>query len=191
MSEPSLYPAFLKLAGLPVLVVGGGQVAAHKVIGLCDAGARVTIVAPSISPALKARADVSVVARAFEERDLDGARWVVAAATPEVNRAVARAADARGLFVNAVDDPEPATAYLGGVVRRGGVTVAISTGGDAPALAGLLREALDAILPDDLDQWMEVARAARADWKARALPMAERRPLLLRRLEQIYTRGVS
>jgi uroporphyrin-III C-methyltransferase/precorrin-2 dehydrogenase/sirohydrochlorin ferrochelatase len=191
MSEPSLYPVFLKLAGLPVLVVGGGQVAAHKVIGLVDAGARVTIVAPAITPALAARADVILVERAFEDRDLDGMRWVVAAATPEVNRAVARAAAARGLFVNAVDDPEPASAYLGGVVRRGGVTVAISTGGDAPALAGLLREALDAILPDDLDQWMEVARAARADWKARALPMAERRPLLLRRLEQIYARGAS
>jgi|GEM_PF-1484959 len=113
-------------------------------------------------------------------------RWVVAAATPEVNRDVAAAAAARGLFVNAVDDKASATAYLGGVVRRGEVTVAISTGGIAPALAGLLREALDALLPDDLERWIEVARDARASWKRTAVPMTERRPLLLRALDRIY-----
>jgi uroporphyrin-III C-methyltransferase/precorrin-2 dehydrogenase/sirohydrochlorin ferrochelatase len=186
-----VYPVFLKLAGLRVVVVGGGEVAAHKTAGLIEAGARVTVVAPVFCDALLAREDVVRLEKPFEPGDLDGARWVVAAATPPVNRNVAAAAEARGLFVNAVDDPEPATAYLGGVVRRGDVTVAISTGGGAPALAGLLREALDAILPDELEQWMEVARAARADWKARALPMHERRPLLLRRLEQIYARGAS
>ena len=67
-------------------------------------------------------------------------------------------------------------------MRRDGVTVAISTGGGAPALAGLLREALDAILPDELDRWFDVARAARADWRALVVPIAERRPLLLRAL---------
>ncbi len=189
MPEPALYPVFLKLAGLPVVVVGGGEVAAHKTLGLIAAGAHVTIVAPQIAAALRARTDVWLVERAFVASDLDGARWVVAAATPEVNREVAAAAGARGLFVNAVDDPEPATAYLGGVVRRGGVTVAISTDGLAPALAGLLREALDAILPAELDRWSEVARAARADWKAAGLPMAERRPLLLRTLQHLYPIG--
>ena len=186
-----LYPVFLKLAGLRVVVVGGGEVAAHKTAGLIEAGARVTIVAPVFCDSLRLRDDVTLVEKSFEPSDLDGARWVVAAATPSVNREVAAAASAKNIFVNAVDDPANATAYLGGVVRRGDVTVAISTGGDAPALAGLLREALDAMLPDDLDQWMEVARAARADWKARALPMHERRPLHLRRLEQIYARSVS
>src|SRR5262249_38158856 len=182
-----VYPVFLKLAALPVVVVGGGEVATHKVAGLIAAGARVTIVAPAITAALRARPDVTLVERAFAPADLDGARWVVAAATPAVNREVAAAAGARNLFVNAVDDPEPATAYLGGVVRRAAVTVAISTGGGAPALAGLLREALDAILPDDLERWIDVARAARADWKARAVAMAERRPLLLRALNLLYT----
>ncbi len=181
-----LYPVFLKLEGLRVVVVGGGEVASHKLGGLIDAGAKVTVVAPSIVAAIRER-DVQLVEREFRDDDLDGARWVVAAATPAVNAAVAKAAEARGLFVNAVDDPAHASAYLGGVVRRGGVTVAISTAGDAPALAGILREALDAVLPEDLDQWMAVARAARADWKARALPMTERRPLLLKRLQEMYS----
>jgi siroheme synthase-like protein len=98
-----------------------------------------------------------------------------------------RLRDGRGLFVNAVDDKAAATAYLGGIVRRGPVEIAISTGGIAPALAGLLREALDAILPQDLDRWIDVANAARRDWKAAHVPMPERRPLLLRALDKLYS----
>lgn len=190
MAEP-LYPVFLKLAGMRVVVVGAGPVAASKLDGLVAADARVTVVAPEISDAIRARTDVTIVERGFEPADLDGARWVIAAAPPAVNRAVAIAAEARQLFVNAADDRAAATAYLGGVIRRGEVGIAISTGGTAPALAGLLREALDAILPLDLHHWTAVARQARSDWKAAGVPMTARRPLLLRALEQIYAREPS
>jgi len=183
----TLYPVFLKLAGQPVVVVGGGTVAAGKLDGLLAAGARVTVIAPRVRDAVREQA--TVLEREFEASDLDGARWVVAAATPEVNREVAAAATARGLFCNAVDDPEVATAYLGGVVRRGDVEIAISTGGVAPALAGLLREALEALLPHDLESWIEVAIRARAQWKRDRIPMHERRPLLLRALDRIYARS--
>lgn len=184
-AEPALYPVFLKLAGLRVVVVGGGPVAASKLDGLCAAGADVTVIAPAICDEIRARS-VALHERGFDDSDLDGARWVVAAATPEVNRRVAAAADARGVFVNAVDDVASASAYLGGVVRRGAVTVAISTGGLAPALAGLMREALDAVLPHDLARWIDVATTARGEWKRAGTPMAERRPLLLRALDRIY-----
>jgi uroporphyrin-III C-methyltransferase/precorrin-2 dehydrogenase/sirohydrochlorin ferrochelatase len=180
----SLYPVFLKLDGHRVVVVGGGTVAAGKLDGLLAAGARVTVVAPQVLASIRER--VTVIDAAFEPAQLDGARWVVAAATPEVNREVAAAATARGLFCNAVDDPAVATAYLGGVVRRGQVEIAISTGGTAPALAGLLREALDAVLPEQLDRWIDVANEARRDWKAAKVPMAERRPLLVRALRKLY-----
>ena len=185
----TLYPVFLKLVGLIVVVVGGGPVAASKLDGLLAAGARVTVVAPQVVPAIRGR--VPVIEAAFEPAHLDGARWVVAAATPEVNRQVAAAATARGLFVNAVDDPEVASAYLGGVVRKGGVELAISTAGHAPALAGLLREALEALLPDDLTRWREVAEAARAEHKRTNVPIGERRPLLLRALDRLYPRGAA
>jgi len=184
---------FLKLAGLPVVVVGGGTVAASKLAGLLEAGARITVIAPSISAAIRTRAVASPIARpitlierGFQPGDLDGARWVVAAATPEVNRAVAEAAEARGLFVNAVDDVAAASAYLGAVIERGPAVLAISTGGLAPALAGLVREALEAVLPDDLERWIDVAVAVRADWKRAGTPIAARRPLLLRALDRIY-----
>ncbi|MEO6776005.1 MAG: NAD(P)-dependent oxidoreductase, partial [Kofleriaceae bacterium] len=114
----TLYPVFLKLAGLPVIIIGGGPVAAGKLDGLLAAGARVTVIAPHVIAAIREH-EVTVVLAEFKPAQLDGARWVVAAATPEVNRAVAAAATARGLFVNAVDEPATATAYLGGVVRRG------------------------------------------------------------------------
>lgn len=187
MRREALYPVFLKLTGLPVVVVGGGPVAAQKLDGLLAAGARVTVIAPVTIDEVRNRA--TVIERAFVPADLDGARWVVAAATPEVNREVAAAAAARGLFVNAVDDPEVASAYLGGVIRRGDVEIAISTGGIAPALAGLLREALDALLPHDLDAWVELAVSERAGWRQRRVPIAERRPLLLRALDRLYARA--
>lgn len=180
-----LYPVFLHLRERPVLLVGGGSIAAHKLEGLLEAGARVTVVAPDIGDRL-IKPNVRLVPRAFEPADLDGKWYAVAAATPEVNRAVAEAAEVRGIFVNAVDDTESASAYLGGVVRKAGVTVAVSTGGSAPALAGLLREALDAVLPDDLDRWVEAAVRLRARWREDKLPIADRRPQLLRALQEIY-----
>ena len=88
--------------------------------------------------------------------------------------------------MNAVDDPAHATAYLGGVVRRSDLTVAISTGGRAPALAGLLREALEAWLPEEIDRWLASADEARREWKRDAVPMHERRPRLLEALNRLY-----
>ena len=183
----TLFPLFLKLQGRRVLVVGGGPVAASKINALLAAGADVTVVAPDMRPEIEG-SSVTRWRREFSPDDLAGIWLVVAAATPPVNREVATAADSRGVFVNAVDDPPNASAYLGGVVRRGGVTLAISTEGHAPALAGLLREALDAVLPPDLDRWMAEARAIRPRWLARGVPMAERRPQLLRALNALYTR---
>jgi uroporphyrin-III C-methyltransferase/precorrin-2 dehydrogenase/sirohydrochlorin ferrochelatase len=184
---PALLPIFLKLQGRKVLVVGGGPVAAAKIASLRDTGALITVVAPEISSALRAQA-VSVLPRPFAPPDLDGAWLVIAAAPPEVNRQVAAAVEASGrpLFVVAVDDPTAASAYGGGTLRRGGVTVAISTDGQAPALAGLLREGLEAVIPADLDAWVAEARALRAGWRADRVPLAQRRPLLLRALNRLY-----
>ena len=182
---PDLLPLFLNLRGRRVVMVGAGPVAASKLTSLLAAGADVVVVAPEVHPEISA-AGVTVCQRAFAPTDLDGAWLVVAAAPPTVNRQVADAAEERRLIVNAVDDPPNATAYLGGVVRRDGVTLAISTSGVAPAIAGLLREAIDAVLPADVADWMTVARASRAEWKRDGVPMAERRPLLLRALNRLY-----
>lgn len=181
----SRLPVFLRFDGRHVVVVGGGAIAAAKVPALLEAGAEVTVIAPDIAPEID-RSKVRVVQRAFLPADLDGAWFVTAAATPDVNRQVRRAAEARAVFVNAVDDPANATAYLGGTIARGGVTVAISTAGKAPALAGLLREAFDEIVPQDIDAWVtrahELSRRQRAD----GVPMTDRRPQLLDALNRLY-----
>lgn len=182
---PHLLPLFLNLSGRDVLLVGGGPVAAGKLQSLVDAGARVRVVAPDIIPQIEATG-VDIVRRGFEAPDLDGAWLVVAAANPDVNRQVAAAAEGRRVFVNAVDDPPNASAYLGGVLRRDGVTMAVSTSGAAPALAALLREAIDAVLPEDLGAWMAEARQQRAIWRRDLVPMAARKPRLLQALNDLY-----
>ncbi len=181
----SLLPLFLNLTGRAVLLVGAGCVAEGKLQQLLAAGARVRVVAPAVSPTIRA-AGVEIVERPFLPSDLEGMWLVVAAADSEVNRAVADAAEARHIFVNAVDDPANASAFLSGVVRRAGVTIAISTSGDAPALTALLREALDAVLPDDLEAWVAAAREQRAFWRRTQVPIEQRKPLLLRRLNRLY-----
>ena len=180
-----MFPAFLNLESRRVVLVGGGRVAAGKLESLLTAGARVTVVAPEVRAEIE-REGVNIVRRRFEEHDLDGAWWVVAAAPSEVNRLVQAAAEARRIFVNAVDDPRHATAFAGGVVRRAGVTIAISTDGRAPALAGLLREALDAWLPCELDVWMKASDDARRAWREQSVPMEARRPQLLETLNRLY-----
>jgi len=180
-----MYPVFLRLSGRRVVLVGGGRVAAGKLQGLLAEGALVTVVAPEIRQELK-QPGVTLEHRAFEVTDLDDAWYVVTAAPHDVNREVLAAAAHRRIFVNAVDDPPHATAYAGGVVRRDGVTIAVSTDGRAPALAGLIREALEAWLPGDLDHWMSAADEARRSWKRDGVPMERRRPMLLETLNRLY-----
>ena len=183
MSE--LLPLFLTLTGRRVVLVGGGRVAAAKLRQLLAAGADVLVVSPETTPDIDG-ANVAIERREFAPADLDRAWLVVAAAPPEVNREVARAADARRIFVNAVDDPANATAFLSGVVRRDGVTIAISTSGAAPGLTGLLREALDAVLPRELGRWIDEARRQRVVWRRNRVEMDKRRPLLLDALNALY-----
>ncbi|HSD72705.1 MAG TPA: bifunctional precorrin-2 dehydrogenase/sirohydrochlorin ferrochelatase [Thermoanaerobaculia bacterium] len=185
-----VFPVFLKLAGRKVLVVGGGRVAAAKLEGLSRSGAHVTVVAPDFCREV-ASSGVTLRSRGFEPDDLDDVWYVVAAATPEVNRRVAVAAEERRVFVNAVDDPASASAYAGGVFRRGNLTVAISTEGEAPAVAGLLREALELLIPDDIETWLEESRRQKRVWRERAVPMPERRPLMLRALNRLYEENDS
>src|SRR5262249_25997756 len=131
-------------------------------------------------------AGVQLVRRALGPSDLEGAWVVVAAAPPHVNRDVREAAEQRGVFVNAVDHPDTCSAYAGGVLTRGGMTVAVSSNGEAPALAGLLREALEEVLPDDLERWLAEARVQRKRWRAEGVPMSRRRRRWRRARHRLY-----
>ena len=155
----SLFPAFVKLEGRAVLVVGGGAIATSKIPTLLQAGARVTVVAPEITGELAERAgqgEITWLGKAFEAGDLDGKFLVIAAtAIAELNTAVFREADARQILCNAVDDIENCHFYYGAVVQRGDLQIAISTNGKSPALAQRLRRELEEQFRPEYAGWVE------------------------------------
>jgi precorrin-2 dehydrogenase/sirohydrochlorin ferrochelatase len=138
------YPLFLDLRGKPCVVVGGGKVAERKAVSLLAAGARLTVVSPALTPRLREEKDkgrLRHVERAFRPGDLKGAFLVIAATDDEkVNRAVAGRKD---LLVNVVDRPEHCNFIVPSSVRRGPLTVAISTSGTSPAMARAIREDME------------------------------------------------
>jgi len=154
------YPVCLDMTARPCLVVGGGQVAERKVAGLLDAGARVTVVSPSATDRLRAwarAARIRLLLREYAAPDLAG-HAVVFVATDDgrINAGVARDARAVGVLVNAVDDPAHCDFILPAVLRRGEITVAVSTGGASPALARAVRDELGGYL--DRDDYAALAR---------------------------------
>jgi len=145
-----LYPLFADLSGRQVLVVGGGVVGERKVAALLESGARVTVGAPDLTPALLGWVNdgqVQWLQGPFEDDWLEQA-WLVIAATSdaELHRHIAALADARRIFVNVVDDAEQSSFHVPAVIDRAPVTIAISSGGHAPMLARLLRERLEVLI---------------------------------------------
>jgi precorrin-2 dehydrogenase/sirohydrochlorin ferrochelatase len=141
------YLVNLVLDGRPVVVVGGGEVAARKVADLLAAKASVTVVA--LEPCEKIRALASERRlrgewRAYRAGDLEGAFLAIAALDDDaVNAEVAREASARGVLVNVVDRPALCTFTVPATMHRGDLTVAVATEGRSPALAGVLREEIE------------------------------------------------
>ena len=156
------YPLCLEMTARRCLVVGGGPVAERKVAGLLESGARLTVVSPSGTDRLRdwSRADrVRLLLREYAASDLRGHSIVfVATDDGRVNADVARDARAAGVLVNAADDPAHCDFILPAVLRRGELTVAVSTGGASPALARTVRDELDAYL--DREDYTALARVA-------------------------------
>ncbi len=187
----SLYPIFADLTGRRVLVVGAGSVGARKIEALLAAGARVVVGAPRLGEHVAARVrDGSVTHLDGEFRPdwIDGA-WLVIAATGDtrVNRAVAEAAEARGVFANVVDDAALCSFQVPAVIDRGPLVVAVSTGGTAPVLARLVRERLEALLDGSLATLATLASRWRERIRARLPNLGARR----RFLEEIFTGDVA
>jgi len=159
------YPLFAIIAGKPCLVVGGGAVGERKVLDLLAAGAKVTVVSPDLTPKLAelaARGEIRSLRRNFHPEQVDGMTLVIGATDdPEVNRRVSAAAQSRGVFVNIVDAPELCTFIVPAQVRRGDLTVAISTGGASPALAHRLKLELEDYFGADYGVYLALLQAIR------------------------------
>lgn len=158
----------LDLHDVPVLVVGGGRVGARKVAGLAAAGARVRLVAELIDGAVDRSLLHDERERPFVDADLDDVRLVVTATgDPAVDAAVSAAARARGLWVNAADQPVDCDFILPAIARSGRVTAAISTDGTSPALAQALRDRVGTLLTEAVARLAEELAAERADLQCR------------------------
>ena len=187
----ALFPAFLKLTGRFCLVVGAGRVAEDKIESLLFAGGDVRVVAPKATSRVRALArakKISLDARPFRSRDLNGAFLVVAAtSSPALHAKIFAEARHRGVLCNVVDDPEHCDFYYGAVVRRGALQIAISTEGHSPALAQRLKKEIAREFGPSYDSWLAEIGSRRKQLLAqRKLPPA-RRNALLHRLASEYS----
>ncbi len=173
------FPIFLKLADEPVLVVGGGEVAARKIDLLLRTGAKVTVVAPEVIESvarLAAAGTIVHVAAEFQPEHLNGVRVAIAATNKHsVNAWVARQAESRNIPVNVVDDRELSRFIVPAIVDRSPVVVAVASSGDAPVLTRRIREKLEAFLPQRLSVLAKLAGKLRPTVKARVEEPAARR----------------
>jgi precorrin-2 dehydrogenase/sirohydrochlorin ferrochelatase len=143
------YPIILvDLANTPCAVIGGGEVAARKVAALRQAGARPVVISPALCQPLRRQVmahEIDAVEREYRPGDLAGVRLVIAATDdPQTNEAVWHEARSAGCLVNVVDDPARCNFYVPATVRRGALTLSVSTEGRSPSLARRIREALEA-----------------------------------------------
>ena len=158
-----LYPLFMDVLGARCTVVGGGGVASRKVRGLLESGASVVVISPEVAPEIEGM-DVTVERRAYRPGDLAGSSLAFAATdSREVNAAVALEAKEGGIPVNVADRPAEGDFALPSVLRRGGLQVAVSTGGASPTLARRIRDAME---PSFAVEWagiVERFRTARGE----------------------------
>lgn len=172
-------PIFADLKQRPVLVVGGGDVAARKVSLLQRAGAEIRIVAQSLSPELEQQRQqgrVLWLGKTFDPQQLDDVFLAIAATDDNaLNAAVFAEADKRRVLANVVDDQPRCSFIFPSIIDRSPLVVAVSSSGQAPVLARLLREKLEALLPASLGQMAQVAGRWRGQVKQRLASIGERR----------------
>lgn len=176
------YPIFLiGLAHRRCVVVGGGREAEYKVQSLLDSDAAVTIISAKITRQLHALAEKGVinwVERNYQRGDLAGAFLVIATGRdPETNAQIWEEAESEGVLMNVVDDPAHCNFIAGSIVRRGPLTIAISTGGNAPALAVRLRQRLEDEIGPEYGEFLELVEDLRGPLTARYSDFQKRRAL--------------
>lgn len=161
------YPVNLNVCGQPVLVVGGGRIAASKVAGLTHAGARVTVIAPTAVPAITHDQRIEWRQRRYEEGEVAKYRLaVVATNDPMLNSQVYKDADKAGVWINSADDPTHCTFTLPAVSLHGDLQLTVSTNGRSPAVAAWIRSLLDRWIRPEHTQVLALASEVRKELRA-------------------------
>ncbi|MBI1912057.1 MAG: bifunctional precorrin-2 dehydrogenase/sirohydrochlorin ferrochelatase [Deltaproteobacteria bacterium] len=159
------YPVFLDIKGKPCVIVGGGEVAERKALSLLSAGASVKVISPNATKTLNTlvkEGSIERLRRKYKKGDLNGAVLAISASdSKEVNKAVYEEAQEARIPVNVVDDPAHCGFIVPSVVQRGGLTIAISTGGRSPLLAKTIRQELEKSYGEEYETFVEVLGAVR------------------------------
>ena len=175
------YPIFVNLKDQPCTVIGGGKIAEGKVEGLLDAGAMITVISPALTPALQNLADekqFTYIERIYQNGDLDGAFMVICATDQnDINHRVWLDASENHQLVNVVDDTPRCNFIAPAILRKGDLSIAISTGGKAPAMAVRLKEFLDKNIGPEYARFLELAGQLRSPL-AKHIPDFETRKAL-------------
>jgi precorrin-2 dehydrogenase / sirohydrochlorin ferrochelatase len=163
-----LFPIFLRLDQLNMLVVGGGAVGLEKVSAIFknSDNANVTLVAPEINEEIKklslAYPNLKLISREYKTEDLEDKDLVIAATNlHELNKRVKKDAESKKIFINVADTPELCDFYLSSVVKKGDLKIAISTNGKSPTFAKRMREMLEEVLPEGIDSVLENLKVIR------------------------------
>lgn len=160
------YPIFLDIAGRRCAVIGGGKVALRKARALDDAGAKLVIVAPEISPEIieEFSGFQEIRHKQYDPTDIAGCFIVVAATDNTVlNSLIAADCREESILVNAVDQPNDCDFHVPGIIKRGGVQIAISTGGRSPAVTAWLKRHLERVLSYRLEEGLDIIAEARRE----------------------------
>lgn len=175
------YPVYIQLREQPCVVIGGGKIAEGKVEGLLAAQANVTVISPDLTPYLQQLVEekqINYLARTYQPGDLTDAFMVICATDQaEINHQVWQQASANRQLVNVVDDTPRCNFIAPSILRKGDLTVAISTSGKAPALAVRLKERLQRELGPEYERFLELAGELREPL-ARQVPDFETRKAL-------------
>jgi precorrin-2 dehydrogenase / sirohydrochlorin ferrochelatase len=167
------YPIFLEMKDRRCVVIGGGAVAERKVEGLVAVGANVTVISPVITDGLRdllTQGAIRHVAREYQASDRAGYDLVfVATDNSEINAAVFSEARSLRIWVNSADDPDHCDFILPAVIRRGDLTVAVSTGGASPTVARAIREELDEYFTADYARFIQIAGEVRRELREKSV----------------------
>jgi siroheme synthase-like protein len=189
------HPILLDLDGHRVVVLGAGAVAERKIEALLETGAEITVVAPEQTPRIRqwaADGQLRLERRRYESGDLRGARLAYAAmGDVAANRLARQEADEAGIWLNVADVPDLCDFFAPGVVRRGALTVAISTDGASPALAARLRERFEREIGPEYAEVLEQLRELRARSRAEGRPLADVREEIEQVIDRVLPRSVS
>jgi len=178
-TETNYYPIMLDVRGQPAVVIGGDSVAAEKTANLSAAEARVTVISPSFCDELldlERKHAVTLRYKAYEHGDLVGAFVVIAATTynPELTEAIWNEAQEHRQLINIVDVPSHCNFILPSILRRGQLTISVSTGGTCPSLAKRIRQHLEDLFPSTYEAYLQLAAIVRAYIKSYGLSYKER-----------------